>query len=77
MDATDKGSRIGYALIVANKGFATGKASCDIWMGGKRLPGESTTVRINPGEEETINGEARIKENPEDVSLKALTPRCQ
>lgn len=77
VEGTDKGSRIGYALIVANNGSAAGQASCQIWMGKKRLPGESATVEINPGEEETINGQARIKEKPTDVPLNKLSPRCQ
>jgi hypothetical protein len=60
LDETKNGTRIGYSLIMANQGSASGKVSCEILMKGERLPGESTTVTIEPGAEGTVDGEARM-----------------
>lgn len=70
-------TRIEYSLIIANRGSAAGKVSCGIWMNGERLPGNSTTVAIDPGEEDTVEGDARTEVKPDDVNLVDLTPRCE
>jgi hypothetical protein len=77
LDETKNGTRIGYSLIMANQGSASGKVSCEILMKGERLPGESTTVTIEPGAEGTVDGEARTELKVEDVTLEDLTPRCR
>jgi hypothetical protein len=77
LDETKNGTRIGYSLIMANQGSASGKVSCEILMKGEPLPGESTTVTIEPGAEGTVDGEARTELKAEDVTLEDLTPRCR
>jgi hypothetical protein len=77
LDSEKDETRIEYALVVANRGSAPGEASCEIWTKGERLPGESSTVTIEPGGEATVEGEARSELDAEDVNLVELTPRCE
>ncbi|HEX2057375.1 MAG TPA: hypothetical protein VHI71_03315 [Actinomycetota bacterium] len=66
---------IEYSLTVANRGSSSGEVTCEIWMNGERLPGESTTVTIDPGAEGTVEGDVRAQ--PDDIDLTDLTPRCE
>lgn len=70
-------TRIEYSLIIANRGSSSGNVSCDIWMNGERLPGNSTTMTIEAGAEETVEGDARTDVKADDVNLADLTPRCE
>lgn len=66
-----------YSLTVANRGSSSGEVACEIWMDGEPLEGQSTSLAIDPGAEGTVEGDARVPIEPDEIDLTDLDPRCE
>ena len=77
LQTTGDRTSVDYSLIIANRGSSSGDVSCEIRMNGEILAGASSTVTIDPGEEDTVEGVARTQVKADNINLADLTPRCR